>query len=215
MPSSPPVLCKECYIWQWGHRNIREYPLPFLSICPPVCALPLQYTHTRIIFLSCCFYKQQYRFHPGVVQPMIFLASVLSSYQGSDTLSCTAEGQEGALLAGDVLPSIDTQAVRGKRRRNALFRNRGEWMGLQGLKEALWYTNKKIHHLSWQNLVLWRKTSISFLVSHDVSVPHNIYLAAEARILIGRSWVLNFLNSVEFFWHQGAGLQTPSARANW
>lgn len=42
-------------------------------------------THTRIIFLSCGFYKQQYRFHPGVVQPMIFLASVFSSYQGSDT----------------------------------------------------------------------------------------------------------------------------------
>lgn len=101
-------------------------------------------THTaRIIFFSCCFYKQQYSFHPGVVQPMIFLASVLSSYQGSDTLSSTAERQEGALRAGDVLPSIDTQAVRGKRRRNAWFMNREEWMGLQGLRGALWYTNKR------------------------------------------------------------------------
>lgn len=46
---------------------------------------------------------------------MIILASVLSSYQGSDTLSSTVESREEALLAGDVLPSIDTRAVRGKR----------------------------------------------------------------------------------------------------
>lgn len=143
MPGSP-VLCKECYIWQWGHCNIGEFFLLFLSICHQICPLPLQYTHIRIFFLSCCFYKQQCRFHPGVVQPMIFLASVLSSYQGSDALSSRAERQEGALIAGDVLPSIDTQAVRGKRGRNPWFMTRGEWMELQGLKEglkeALWYT---------------------------------------------------------------------------
>lgn len=40
-------------------------------------------------------------------------------------------------------------------------------------------------------------TSISFLVSHNVSVPHNVYLDTEARIFIGRSWVLNFLNAVD------------------
>lgn len=129
---------------------------------------------------------------------MIFLASVLSSYPWVwYTQQHNWEPGRSTVGRRDVLPSIDTQAVRGKRRRNAWFRNRGGQTGLQGLKEALWYTNKKIHHCSWGNLAWWRKTSISFLVSHGVSVPHNVYLATEARIFRGRFWVLNFLNAVD------------------
>lgn len=93
--SYPVALCfgQECYICQ---EVVLILENAIDCFCQSVLESARIHMHTnppKYFFHCAAPVKQQNRFHSGVVQAVIFLASVLSSYQGSRTLSITPKSR--------------------------------------------------------------------------------------------------------------------------
>lgn len=114
----------------------------------------------------------------------------ISSASPRQLASITARSWEAALLA-ERCSALYCGWGSGGREEEGYWAQRWRHVnGAAGLKSST--VRHEQRDCSWENRAWWRQAPVSILVSLT-DVPHDVHLATEARVFIGRYWVFSFL----------------------